>query len=77
MHGAGTGRDPQNPEQRILLRSRVHWQSEAPSAINLRLQRQQQQSRRRAFNNETARNMREEDTRMRKERLARYLAKQG
>ena len=34
----------QNPERRVLLRSRVHWQSEAPGAINIRQLDQERES---------------------------------
>ena len=48
-----------NPERRILLRSRIHWQSEAPGAINIRAMRQQQQARRRVALNVAERAERE------------------
>ena len=38
---------PSRTQNGIELRARVHWQSEAPDAINIRTQRQQQQARQR------------------------------
>jgi hypothetical protein len=67
-------RHVQNPEQRVELRMRVHWQASAKGAINIRRMEQEANSYRRACESSRVRSAREQAAHTREERLARQDA---